>query len=306
MEDSQKTYEVHLIRLSKIIDNPNQPRTLYDEQAIRELANSIQEQGLLQPIMVRSIAGDQYELVVGSRRLRSFKLLRRDEIPAIIVEEGNPALLSLLENIQREDLSLRDEAAAFKRVIDSGEMSQVELTKNIGRHKTFVNRMVRLAERIEECGELVSWTVLGRWVYMEMISAPVEALIRAEAEDWSEEKARKEMQKLSTAKKRHASEIRRKEVHISESIESQSLSSLPIVEDPDFWEPVGVSDQGFIVYPFRFRKGFKINMGVLIEKVSGLQKRLEQILEDLKANQRKELLKREDDKVVLPLKDGLG
>jgi ParB family chromosome partitioning protein len=305
MEKSSRACQVVLIPVSKIIDNPNQPRTSFDQKEIGMLSNSIQNMGLLQPIGVRELDQDRFEVVFGSRRLMSFRQLGREEIPAIIIKEGNSAVISLLENIQRQDLSLRDEACAFRRIIDAGELSQGQLGERVGRHKSFVSRMVRIGERVEECGDKVSFTELKRSVYFELLEAPVELLVTAEEEYWNEDKARQEMQNLGKVKKRHRSESRRTELYISESMESQSSSLLPVSEDPGLWVPVeGDSVQGFTIYPFRFRKGSKVNMEALIEKLSELQRRIGRILEDLRADKQEELLKSKDDTVVLPLNDG--
>ena len=122
-----KVYEVEI---SRIIPNPNQPRTDFNQSEIVQLAESIANNGILQPLSVRRI-GDNFELIAGERRLRAAKMCELHTVPCIIYEmsDRNSAILALVENIQRQDLSFFDEAAAIEKLISYYGLTQEEANK---------------------------------------------------------------------------------------------------------------------------------------------------------------------------------
>ena len=124
------------ILLSRLIPNPNQPRRTFYEQTILELAKSIKEQGVLSPIIVRP-RGDKYEIIAGERRYKAAGEAGLKEIPALIrkVSNGEARIISLIENIQREDLNDIDRASALKDLKKSLSLTWVELGKKIGLSK---------------------------------------------------------------------------------------------------------------------------------------------------------------------------
>ena len=133
------------VNLSEIHPNPDQPRKTFDEAKLRELAASIERQGLLQPIIVQKrAAGDGgYLLVAGERRFRAHQLLEKATIPAILTE-GNPDEIALIENIQREDLNPLEEAEALERMMDRYHYTQEELGKVIGKAQNTVSEVLQL------------------------------------------------------------------------------------------------------------------------------------------------------------------
>jgi ParB family chromosome partitioning protein len=131
--------------IEEIIPNPSQPRKHFDESKLQELADSIREKGILEPLIVRRT--DQgYELIVGERRWRAAQKAGLKEVPIVVKEvEGREALeISLIENLQREDLNPIEEAEAFKHLIEEFRISQEDLSKRIGKDRTTITNTLRL------------------------------------------------------------------------------------------------------------------------------------------------------------------
>ena len=144
------------IGIEKILPNPAQPRLSYEEDSLTDLAASIREHGVLQPILVRPV-GSQYELIAGERRWRASRMAERAAIPAIVVEfdEQTALEVSIIENLQREDVSPLEEATMFRKMLDLG-YSVRQLAQKIGKDKGYVENRIRLAEAPPEIRELVS------------------------------------------------------------------------------------------------------------------------------------------------------
>ncbi|RHM61311.1 MULTISPECIES: ParB/RepB/Spo0J family partition protein [Coprobacillaceae] len=142
------------ISLEQIRPNPYQPRKLFNEEALNELAVSIKEHGIFQPVILKkSIHG--YEIVAGERRCRAAKIAGLEEVPAIIVDFTDDQMMeiALLENIQREDLNAIEEAQAYQTMMDRFEITQAELAKRIGKSRTYITntlRLLNLPEKIQE------------------------------------------------------------------------------------------------------------------------------------------------------------
>ena len=146
---------VVLLPVAQIHPNPDQPRKAFDQGAIEALAQSIQENGLLQPVVVRQRGREAYELVAGERRLRAFQALGREEIPAILAEmDGeHSAVLSLIENMQRQDLNCFEEAAAIRELMLHWGMSQQQVAQRLGlAQSTLANklRLLKLEPQVQE------------------------------------------------------------------------------------------------------------------------------------------------------------
>ena len=155
--ESRATHaQIREVPVARILPNPAQPRLSYEEDSLTELADSIREHGVLQPILVRPIGG-QYELIAGERRWRASRMAQRESIPAIVVEFDDETALevSIIENLQREDVSPLEEAAMFRKMTDLG-YSVRQLAQKIGKDKGYVENRIRLAEAPPEIRELVS------------------------------------------------------------------------------------------------------------------------------------------------------
>lgn len=139
------------IELSKIIPNPDQPRTIFDENEIAGLAESIKAVGLIQPIIVRESSG-QFIIVAGERRYRACKLNEMRKIKAIVIEadEEQNFTLALIENIQREDLNPIEEAKAYRMLINRFKLKQQDLAKRVGKERTTITNSLRLLNLPED------------------------------------------------------------------------------------------------------------------------------------------------------------
>ncbi|MDR3214864.1 MAG: ParB/RepB/Spo0J family partition protein [Bacilli bacterium] len=136
---------VESVRVVDIRINPNQPRKYFNEQSIKELAQSIKENGLIQPIILRAL-DNYYELVAGERRLRAIKYLNYDRIDAIIqdVDVMRSNRMAIIENIQREDLSSIEEASAYIQLLEDYQMTQQELADTLGKSQSTIANKIRL------------------------------------------------------------------------------------------------------------------------------------------------------------------
>lgn len=148
--------ETNLIKISLIEPNASQPRKIFNEESLKELADSIQEHGVLQPILVKK-KGRMYEIVVGERRWRASKMAGLREIPAIIkdMDSKEAAEAALIENIQREDLGSVEEARAYKALIDEYDLTQEELAKRVSKSRTAVTNSMRLLQLDDEVLDLI-------------------------------------------------------------------------------------------------------------------------------------------------------
>lgn len=140
--------EKTVVRLSigDISPNPAQPRRQFGEEGLNSLAESINEHGLLSPLLVRRVNAGQYELVAGERRLKALKLLGRTHADALIITayDSESALMALIENLQREQLHYLDEAEACRAILNDGHMTQEELARKLGRSPSALANRLRL------------------------------------------------------------------------------------------------------------------------------------------------------------------
>ncbi|MDD2496561.1 MAG: ParB/RepB/Spo0J family partition protein [Desulfitobacteriaceae bacterium] len=135
-----------LIKLDKIEPNREQPRKNFHQDRIRELAESIKEHGVVQPIVVRSISEEKYEIVVVERRWRASRLAGLKEIPCVIrdVDQKESTELALIENIQREDLNILEEAEAYQKLISEHNYTQEQLAARLGKSRSYITNTLRL------------------------------------------------------------------------------------------------------------------------------------------------------------------
>jgi ParB family transcriptional regulator, chromosome partitioning protein len=134
------------VPVDAIRPNPKQPRTIFDEDALKELKSSIEAVGMLQPIVVREVGSEQYELVMGERRWRAAALAGLDRIPAIVRETGDDVMLrdALLENLHRQQLNPLEEAAAYQQLLAEFGATHEELAQKISRSRSQVTNTIRL------------------------------------------------------------------------------------------------------------------------------------------------------------------
>ena len=146
--------EVVLLYLDDIIPNRFQPREIFDEKALKELAISIKEHGVIQPIVVRPV-GDRYEIIAGERRYKATTLAGLQTIPAIVTDlnDKDSAEVALIENVQRQDLTPIEEAISYKKILDMGYLTQDNLAEKLGKNQSTVANKLRLLNLDEEVQE---------------------------------------------------------------------------------------------------------------------------------------------------------
>lgn len=153
-EDSEKKDEILSVKISKVEPNREQPRKQFDEDSLLELAESIKQYGVLQPLLVLQ-KDDYYEIVAGERRWRAAKLAGIKEIPVVIREYSQQQILeiSLIENIQREDLNPIEEAMAYKKLLEDFHLKQDEIADRVAKSRTAVAnslRLLKLEEKVQQ------------------------------------------------------------------------------------------------------------------------------------------------------------
>ena len=136
--------EIVELGLDDLKPNPDQPRQNFDPEALRELADSIERHGLIQPISVMDMPDLGYVIVAGERRYRAHKLLDRPTIQAIVIQNGAIDELALIENVQRQDLTPLEEAEGYLRLMERHGYSQGDVAKVVGKGRTVINRVMRL------------------------------------------------------------------------------------------------------------------------------------------------------------------
>jgi len=145
------------IPLNKIVPNPVQPRRKFDEESLRDLAESLKAQGLLQPIVVKK-EGEEYILIAGERRYRAANMAQLETIPAIILKDKNESdmlQMALVENLQREDLNVLETAEAFRQLMDEAGLTQNELSAKVGKSRAAVANILRLLTLPEQVKTMI-------------------------------------------------------------------------------------------------------------------------------------------------------
>jgi len=155
--ESASNEEIIELNLNELRPNPYQPRKVFDDEALKELASSIKEHGVFQPIIVKkSIKG--YDIIAGERRFRASKMAGLEKIPAIIRDFTDEQMMeiALLENLQREDLSVIEEALAYKSMIEHLNLTQDELSKRVGKSRSHITNILGLLRLPGEVQQMVS------------------------------------------------------------------------------------------------------------------------------------------------------
>jgi ParB family chromosome partitioning protein len=180
------------LAIDLIRPNPRQPRRAFDGESLLGLSESIKARGVLQPVVVRPLAGGTYELVAGERRLRAARLAGLEDVPAVVREtaEAEQLELALVENVAREDLNPVEEARACATLVDDLGVTKEELGRRIGRSRVAVSNLIRLLELPDEALDLLASGRLaeghGRAILMCRDQGARRRLARAAAEDgWS-------------------------------------------------------------------------------------------------------------------------
>jgi ParB family chromosome partitioning protein len=159
---SKSRDELHNLPLDVIRPGRYQPRSVFDEEKLAELADSIRAQGVVQPVVVRPLDNDEYELIAGERRWRAAQIAGINEIPAVVrdVPDEVSVAMALIENIQREDLNPLEEASALRRLIDDFEMTHQEAADAVGRSRAAVSNLLRLLELMQEVKDMIDMRLI--------------------------------------------------------------------------------------------------------------------------------------------------
>lgn len=156
-ENLKQSDNIKMVKISLIEPNRKQPRRKFDDEKLSELADSIRENGIIQPITVRSLDNGGYQIVAGERRWRASRLAGLEEIPVYIkaLDERQTMQLALVENIQRDDLTPLEEASAYQQLMDSYDLTQAEVAKIVGKSRSVVANSLRLLGLTEEVRNLI-------------------------------------------------------------------------------------------------------------------------------------------------------
>ena len=148
---------LHLLPISQVECNADQPRKRFDEDTLEELADSIREHGILQPLTVRRLSSGYYQIIAGERRWRAARLAGLSEVPAIVVEadDRKAAELALIENLQREDLDPIEEAEGYRKLMEGYRLTQEDVAAQVGKSRSTVANAVRLLGVCPEVRELL-------------------------------------------------------------------------------------------------------------------------------------------------------
>ena len=146
VENTVETKQAVELRLSQIVPNRDQPRKIFDDSALRELAESIKQHGLIQPILVRPMSDGSYQIVAGERRWRASRLAGLERVPVVIKEMPDSEVmeLALIENLQREDLNPIEEAEGYKTLMDTYSLTQEQVADRVGKSRSAVANALRL------------------------------------------------------------------------------------------------------------------------------------------------------------------
>jgi ParB family chromosome partitioning protein len=173
------------IEVSAIIPNTYQPRRVFDDEKLHELAASIKEHGVVQPVVVRQLNNGKYELVVGERRWRACRLLQLQKIPAVIKEYSEEQMMeiALVENIQRQDLNPLEEAQAYQKLLTDFNYTQEQVAQKVSKSRSFVANMVRLLNLAQPVLERLSAgdLTIGHARPLLVVEEPQEQIKAAEA-----------------------------------------------------------------------------------------------------------------------------
>jgi ParB family chromosome partitioning protein len=208
--------EILHISLDKVIPNPYQPRTVFDAVALQELAHSIREHGVLQPLLVRHLGDQRYELIAGERRLRASKLAGLKEVPCCVMtmEAQKQLEVALLENIQRDDLNPIEEAKGYQNLMGAFEYTQEQLAQRLGKSRSHIANLLRIVNLPVEVQELIleGRLTLGHAKILAGVSDPLacarvmveQKMSVRDAEEWLKREGKKDIRVIKRSE--HASQ----------------------------------------------------------------------------------------------------
>ncbi len=214
-----------------------QPRTRMDEQSLQELAASIKAQGIIQPILVRPIAGGRYEIIAGERRWRAAQIAQLADVPVLVRDIPDEATLAvaLIENIQRENLNPVEEAVGLKRLMNEFELTHEEIAKGVGRSRTAVTNLLRLLSLSHGAKQLLEHGKIEMGHARALLGLPVEQQDYAAAEVYGKKLSVRQTEALVRSivqpKKKAAKTKKSTDILSLEESLSETLGTTVKVED---------------------------------------------------------------------------
>lgn len=181
--DTEDRNSTVTLKISDIEPNRAQPRKEFDDEALAELADSIAQHGILQPLMVRPLAGGGYQIVAGERRWRAARMAGVSEVPALVRELSDNEVmeLALIENLQREDLTPLEEAYGYQSLMESYSMTQEEVSKTVGKSRPAVTNALRLLNLPQEARDMLADGRISAGHARALLSFPTEKELLAAA-----------------------------------------------------------------------------------------------------------------------------
>jgi ParB family chromosome partitioning protein len=214
-----------------------QPRTNMDRDSLEELAASIKSQGIIQPILVRPISDDRYEIIAGERRWRAAQIAQLAEVPVLVRDIPDEATLAvaLIENIQREDLNPVEEAMGLKRLMDEFELTHEEMAKSVGRSRTAVTNLIRLLSLSHGARQLLEHGKIEMGHARALLGLPVEKQDYAAAEVYAKRLSVRQTESLvrsyTQAKKAPIKNEKSADIQSLEESLAETLGTRVSVED---------------------------------------------------------------------------
>ncbi len=234
-----KTDTPNTLPIEKLQRGEYQPRTNMDQASLEELAASIKAQGIIQPILVRPVSDDQYEIIAGERRWRAAQIAQLDEVPVLVRNIPDEATLAvaLIENIQRENLNPVEEAVGLKRLMEEFELTHEEMAKSVGRSRTAVTNLLRLLSLSSGAKQLLEEGKIEMGHARALLGLPIEMQDGAATEVYAKKLSVRQTEALvrsylspakKTSKPSKSSDIRSLEESLSEKLGTKVL-----VDDKD-------------------------------------------------------------------------
>lgn len=225
LSDKPATASEEMVEIDLDLIEPNnfQPRTSFDEERLEQLAQSIRANGIIQPLLVRRLSTDRYQLVAGERRWRAAQRAGLYRVPCVVKEipEDKMLELALIENIQRQELNAIEEAHAYKRLIETLGLTQEMVAQRVGRDRTFITNYLRLLRLPED---------IQRMVEVEQLTMGHARALLGVDEPEIQRKLAKEVSEKSLSVRQTERAIKR----IVEGEETETVANTTIKEDPNF------------------------------------------------------------------------
>lgn len=234
-----KQNEIKSIEMSQIVPNRYQPRTEFDQEAIAELAKTIDEHGLLQPIVVREADNDGYEIIAGERRYRAVKKLGWKQIDAIVnnLNDNQTASMGVIENLQRENLNPIEEAEAYLELMRVNDLTQAQLSQQLGKSQSYIANKLRLLKLSEPVKEAIASDEIsqrhGRAILaLKSVAQQVEALGKVTKSNLNVQQTENLVEKMLTQKTKTKKKVTKTAVNRNIKIAANTIKkSVSMIED---------------------------------------------------------------------------